>query len=231
MIMQNQLYAAEFADNPDSRCPVSVILDSSSSMSIGGRIEKLSMALAKLKAELSDDTMASQRVELSLVTFNHEVEYVDFRSVEAFEPPDLQASGGTMVCPAVNTALDLLAGHKQAYREAGMSYYRPLGVLLSGGRFENDTAEELAMVKQRLVSEEKSRGLAFFAFGFEDADTDALSRITPPNRPPRSIGDAGNMAGLFEWWVSGQCGCGTRMWSSDPGELLELDDLDSYLAY
>ena len=229
--MKGPQHAEQLADNPEPRLPVCLILDRSSSMSNMGRIDKLNMAVAKLKAELSDDTLASQRVELSLVTYNHEVEYVDFRSADAFEPPDLQASGGTMVCPAVNTALDLLAGHKQAYREAGMSYYRPLGVLLSGGRFENDTAEELAMVKQRLASEEKSRGLAFFAFGFEDADTDALSRITPPNRPPRSIGDAGNMAGLFEWWVSGQCGCGTRMWSSDPGELLELDDLDSYLAY
>ena len=227
MIMQNQLYAAEFADNPDSRCPVSVILDSSSSMSIGGRIEKLSMALAKLKAELSDDTMASQRVELSLVTFNHEVEYVDFRSVEAFEPPDLQASGGTMVCPAVNTALDLLAGRKAAYREAGISYYRPLTVLLTDGRFEHDSDEDLAMIKQRLTAEEEGRHVAFFAFGTEAADIESMSKITPPNRPPRHIGGAENIAGVFQWLSNSV----EQISRATPGDRLELDELDAYLSY
>ena len=227
MIMQNQLYAAEFADNPDSRLPVSLILDRSFSMSIEGRIDKLSVALANLKANLSDDTIASQRVELSLVTFNHEVEPVDFRSVDAFEPPDLQASGGTMVCPAVNTALDLLAGRKQAYREAGISYYRPLAVLLTDGRFEHDSDEDLAMIKQRLTIEEQGKHAAFFAFGTEGADIEAMSKITPPNRPPRHIGGAENIAGVFQW-LSNSVEQISRATTVDR---LTLDELDSYLAY
>ena len=222
----NPLYAAEFADNPDSRCPVSLILDRSYSMNSGGRITKLNMALSQLKYDLSADTLASQRAELGLVTFCRKVEYADFRSVEAFEPPVLRPSAGTRISPAVNTALDLLDGRKAAYREAGVSYYRPLAVLLTDGK-GRDSAEETARVKQRLIIEEEGRHVAFFAFGIEEADIRALSKITPPNRPPRHIGGAENIAGLIKWLSASVA----QISRSTPGERLDLDDLEAYLAY
>ena len=223
--MQDRLSAVQFADNPEPRSPCCVIVDKSSSM-IGGPIKAVNDALAQFKAEVSADTLASLRVEVSLVSFNHTVDYVDFRSVQDFQPPELSASGGTKIAPAINTALDLLDRRKREYRANGVSYYRPIALLLTDGQAEHDAPEDLAMVREKLVLEEEGRHIAFFAFGIGDADVEALLQITPPDRPPRHIGDVGNIAGLFKW-----LGNSVEMISeTTPGDRLRLDPLEGYLA-
>ena len=216
--MQDRQSAAQFTDNP--QCPCCLIVDRSSSMNKGGRIKAVNDALAQFKAEVSADTVASLRVEVSLVSFNHTVDYVDFCSVQDFQPPELSASGGTKIAPAINTALDLLDRRKREYRANGVSYYRPIALLLTDGQAEHDAPEDLAMVREKLVLEEEGRHITFFAFGIEGADLEALSRITPPNRPPRHIGDAESILGLFRS-LCGPC---------TPGDRLRLDPLEGYLA-
>ena len=157
---------------------------------------------------------------------SRQVEYVDFCSVEAFEPPVLSAGGGTRIAPAINAAPDLIDRRTQAYREAGIYNHRPIAVLLSDGKSENDTAEELAMVRQRLVSVEENRSLAFFAFGFQDSDVEALSRITPPNRPPLLYGDTEPSCMLCDLR---SCDCMQRFSESDSGSPLPMDPLEWYL--
>ena len=224
--MQDPLSAVQYADNPEPRCACCFILDRSSSM-IGGRIKAVNDALVQFKADVSADTLASLRVDVSLIPFNHAVDPVDFCSVQEFEPPKLSASGGTKIALATNTALDLLDRRKQEYRVNGVSYYRPIALLLTDGEAEHDAPEELAMVRERLILEEEGRHIAFFAFGIGDADLEALSRITPPDRPPRHIGDAENIAGLFQWLSNSLA----KISASTPGDRLGLDKLDRYLAY
>ena len=228
--MKGPLHDEDYVDHPEPRWPVCLILDKSSSMNTDGRTGRLNSAVAQFKSDVSADTLCARRFEAARVAFNHEVDYVDFCSVAAFEPPELSASGGIRIAPAIHTALDLLERRKQAYREAGVCYYPPVALLLSDGEFENDTAEELAMVKQRLVSAEESLSLAFFAFGMGDSDIEALSQITPPNRPPRHIGDDGILA-LVSRWPLWSCGCPRIFSSSDSEDRLRLDPLDSYLDY
>ena len=226
--MKGPLHDEDYVGNPEPRWPVCLILAKSSSMNTDGRIGRLNSAVAQFKSDVSANTLCARRFEGARVAFNHEVDYVDFCSIAAFEPHELSASGGTRISPAINTALDLLERRKQAYREAGVSYYPPVALLFSDGEFENDTAEELAMVKQRLVSAEESRSLAFFAFGMGDADIEALSLITPPNRPPRHIGDHGILA-LVSRWPLWSCGCPRLFSSSDSEDRLKLGKVDEYL--
>ena len=220
--MQDRQSAMQFADNPEPRGPGVIIVDRSSSMNRGGRIKAVNDALAQFKAEVSADTLASLRFEISLVSFNDTVDCVDFCSVQEFEPPELRASGGTKIAPAINASLDLLDMRKQEYRANGVSYYRPMALLLTDGQADHDTPEELATVRERLILEEKGRRIAFFAFGIEDADLEALSRITPPNRPPLPISAILNP--LHISWGFGGC-------SSTPGDRLVLDPLDRYIDY
>ena len=216
----------QFAENPEPRCPVALIVDTSGSMQ-GRPIQAVNSSLEQFRAEISRDTLAVLRAEVALVAFNHKVEWYDFLPVRDFAAPNLRASGGTKISLAVNTALDLLDTRKQVYRENGISYFRPIALLLTDGRPEHDTPEELSHVQERLMIEEENRHVAFFSFGVEGADTVALSQIMPPNRPPRHIGDSMQIAGLFQWLSNSVA----KISTSNPGDRIRLDSVDDYLDY
>lgn len=60
--------AAEFADNPEPRCPCLLLLDTSGSMR-GAAIAELNEGLITFKDELAADSLAMKRVELAVVYF------------------------------------------------------------------------------------------------------------------------------------------------------------------
>src|SRR3954452_24871420 len=59
---------ATFAENPENRCPVVLILDNSGSMS-GQPIQQLNEGLQVFRNELIADSLAAKRVEVAIVTF------------------------------------------------------------------------------------------------------------------------------------------------------------------
>src|SRR5262245_38727038 len=88
----------EFADNPEPRCPCVLLLDTSKSMT-GPRIQALNAGLVTFHDELAKDPLASQRVEIAIVTFGGKAAEViqDFVTADQFPPPLLQASGLTLM--------------------------------------------------------------------------------------------------------------------------------------
>src|SRR5215470_10189545 len=85
----------EFADNPEPRCPCVLLLDTSGSMR-GEAIKALNEGLKSFKEELSQDTLASRRVEIAIVTFGGDVQVVqEFITVDEFTAPTLEANGLT----------------------------------------------------------------------------------------------------------------------------------------
>ena len=218
--------SVEFADNPEPRIPVALIVDVSGSMS-GAPIGAVNDAIRLFKSEVERDTLASLRAEVSLIVFNHTTEQYDFKSIGDFHPPTLQASGGTRMTSAINISLNLLEERKQTYRDNGISYFRPIALLLTDGYPEHDSEQDIVSTQARLTSQEQGRHVAFFAFGVEGANMEMLSRITPPNRPPKHIGDAMQIAGLFQWLSNSVAQIST----SQPGERLSLPPVDDYLEY
>ena len=90
---QSLVDSVQFADNPEPRCPVALLVDVSGSM--GGRpIEAVNNALEQFRNELWRDTLATLRAEIAVVAFNHNVRWDDFSSVESFTPKKFRASGG-----------------------------------------------------------------------------------------------------------------------------------------
>lgn len=223
---QSLVDSVQFADNPEPRCPVALIVDTSGSMG-GEGIQAVNNALDQFRNELSKDTLAMLRAEISVVAFNHTVNYYDFVPLQSFTPPKLRAYGGTKISLAISTALDLLDSRKQVYRENGISYFRPIALLLTDGRPEHDTPQEISAVQERLMIEEESRHIAFFSFGVDRADMAALSQIMPPNRPPRHIGTSLQIAGLFQWLSNSVA----KISTSNPGDRIRLDSVDDYLDY
>lgn len=188
--------SAEFADNPEPRCPCVLILDTSQSMT-GEPIAALNRGLQVFREELLAAPLARKRVEVAVISFGSEVRLVqDFITVDRFQPPVLQAKGETPLCTALVRALDLLEKRKQRYRANGVSYSRPWLFLITDGMPQGDTLETTRQAVQRLREAESAGKAAFFAVGIEKANMKLLERISV--RPPMKL-EGLHFSELFAW--------------------------------
>ena len=221
---QNFLDQAEFADNPEPRCPVILVLDTSGSMN-GQPIQELNEGLFQFGQSLRQDRLTSLRVEVALVTFGGKVRVIDVRgehpqgaagpnmlavrpklkeipfearqafvTVDQFAPPTLEANGGTPMGEAVQRSLALLRDRKEIYKQNGLDYFRPWMFVISDGQ-PTDKGWEAVADQVRL--EESRKGIIFYAVGVEKADLKVLSRFSDARQPLRLKGLA--FDGLFSW--------------------------------
>jgi uncharacterized protein YegL len=79
---------AEFADNPEPRCPVVLVLDTSGSMA-GTAIRELNEGLRGFSEALKGDRLASLRVEVAIVAFGAGVRAIDVRGGEPTQGSDI----------------------------------------------------------------------------------------------------------------------------------------------
>jgi len=163
---------AEFADNPEPRCPCVLLLDNSWSMN-GAPIAELNAGLATFKEELLADSLAAKRVEIAIVSFGPVEVVSDFQTAEQFTPPHLSARKDTPMGQAITQGLDLLNQRKALYREHGIPFFRPWIFLITDGSPTDDWQAAALDVRKG----EESRAFAFFAVGVEGANLDILHRI------------------------------------------------------
>lgn len=70
---------AEFAENPEPRCPVVLLLDTSGSMQ-GTALQELNEGLRAFAVALKADRLASLRVEVAVIAFGGKVRALDVRA-------------------------------------------------------------------------------------------------------------------------------------------------------
>ena len=162
---------AEFADNPEARCSIALILDVSESM-LGAKIDTVNQALGKFCDIIREDPVTALRADVAVIEFDHEARVVqDFTNGTDFESPVLSVKGGTNYSKAVNLALDIIEARKQSYRDGGIAYYRSLAYFLTDGIPVHDNDADLVQAARRLVTMEENRGVAFFSFIISNTDT------------------------------------------------------------
>ncbi|XWN34245.1 MAG: VWA domain-containing protein [Devosia sp.] len=162
----------EFVDNPEPRCPVVLLLDTSTSMT-GDKIDALNDGLLHFHEELGADRLAMKRVEIALVTFGPVEDDGSFIAADQFQPPRLVASGNTPMGAAIVRGVDLLRTRKDHYRTAGVDFYRPWIFLITDGAPTDNTDTARA----RIAEGEKRKEFMFFAVGVEGADMEALGGL------------------------------------------------------
>lgn len=182
---------AEFADNPEPRCPCVLLLDNSWSMN-GPPIAELNQGLATFKEELMADSLAAKRVEIAIVTFGPVHVVNEFQTAEHFTPPQLAAEKDTPMGQAIVRGLELLNQRKALYREHGIPFFRPWVFLITDGSPTDDWKSAAGEVRRG----EEKRAFAFFAVGVEGANQDILQQISV-RQPLRLRGL--RFRELFQW--------------------------------
>jgi uncharacterized protein YegL len=212
----SELEKVEFADNPEARCPVAILLDTSSSMA-GSPIAELNQGLKSFSDSLKEDKVASLRVEVGIITFGGNVQALDARSgnpvafdaqqvfatVDNFYPPTLTANGNTPMGEATRRAVTLLRDRKEIYKRNDIDYYRPWMVLITDGQ-PTDVWEASA---DQVREEENQNGLIFFGIGVEGANLQTLARFSDQREPLKLKGLA--FEELFVW-LSKSLAAGSR---------------------
>jgi uncharacterized protein YegL len=208
----------EFADNPDPRCPVALVLDCSSSMGeplADGEpapIVALNDGLDVLVRELHRDPLARRRVELSVITFGTAVTpATPFATVDNLTLPTLVPSGVTKMGEALEVALDALEERKRSYRTNGIPYYRPWLLLITDGL----PTDDIAPAAERIKAAETNKSIAFFPVGIDGADFDTLGQLG--TRAPLKLKGLA-FDELFVWLSASQ----SRVSASNPGDAVAL---------
>jgi uncharacterized protein YegL len=202
----------EFVENPENRCPVILLLDTSSSMA-GEPIQELSRGVGTLKEDVLKDTKAALSVEVAIVGFGPVRLIQDFVTIENLTTPELVADGLTPMGEAIEYALNLLEERKKVYKTNGIQYYRPWIFLITDGA-PTDIWQAAAA---RIRAGEQERKFCFFAVGVAGADMKTLSQIAPPERPPVLLNGL-DFSPMFVWLSTSM----KRVSSSKVGEAIAL---------
>jgi uncharacterized protein YegL len=163
----------DFASNPEPRCPVVLVLDTSGSMN-GAPIHELNQGLRTFERELKGDDLAARRVDVAIVTFGPVELAADFHTVDSFAPPTLVAGGDTPMGGAMELAMRILEERKAKYRTNGVMFYRPWIFLMSDG-VPTDHWLDIARAAK---DGDLNKKFSCFAVGIGGADLRVLGSFT-----------------------------------------------------
>lgn len=173
-------------NNPDPRIACVLLLDTSASMS-GAPIRELNEGFAVFCEAIKKDELARKRAEIAVVSFGGgariEVPFTEGRNLE---PVKLRASGDTPMGAALTLGLEQLQMQKQAYRKAGLEYYRPWMFVFTDGEPTDEAFFEAAAHVSQV---ESAKGLSVFAIGVgEGANLERLTALSRRRAPVRLKG-------------------------------------------
>lgn len=212
MTTMNMIDNYDLCENPTTRVPVSLCLDTSNSMNSvepdpetgrrTTRIALLNKGVRMFADEVRGDEIARYSADISVVTFDSEVKKaLEFGDVDKLSRmKDFQAKGMTHLGEGVNQALDLLEGRKKQYQMAGVDYYQPWLVLMTDG-LPNGNPNELKRAAERISNLATNRKVTVIPIAIGDqADLDVLRKFAPGAEPFRM---KGMHFGRFFSWLSG----------------------------
>ena len=214
---------AEFADNPEARCSIVLIVDNSGSMS-GNKIDTVNRALVKFGDIIRGDSVTALRADVAIVAASNNPWVVqDFTNGTDFQPPVLGIEPAEYYSEGINIALDMIEARKQSYRDGGIAYYRSLAYFLGDGFPTIDTSRELVEVSARVFQMEENRGVALFTFGVgidSACDMEMLASLGP--RPPQLLTNLEQLDSSIQWLARSVAAVS----QSQPGDSIRLPAQD-----
>ena len=164
----------------------------------GPKIDAAIGGLRDFWAEVKADPLASERVEVAVVTFGgHVVVARDFALLGSSEPPLFTAGGATPLGEAVCKAGDLISNRRKHYKRYGTDSFKPFVLVITDGApTDNLVTEARAVVHDLETAAAEEDRVAFFFVGVEGADMKVLESIS--YRKPRPLNPQ-DFRGMFRW--------------------------------
>lgn len=178
----SDLVARVKEDNPDPRVACALLLDTSGSMD-GEPIKELNEGFRLFCDEIKQDPLAKKRTEITVITFGGVARVeIPFTEGRDLEPRMFSATGGTPMGAALDLALNELMAQKQAYKQAGLEYYRPWLFVATDGAPTDGPAFDSAA--KRVRDAEAAKGVSIFAVGVgAAADLSRLATLSATRQP------------------------------------------------
>lgn len=238
-------FSAESAENFEQKCLCVLVLDVSGSMReivdksnikytgekvymdgkqynlVTGGVTKLDLlneGLRNFYNEICADETTSQRLELSIITFNDYVQVVQEPALpENVTLPELQGDGDTALADAVNEAIDKVDARKKWYKNTGQPYYRPWIILMTDG--VPNKGQDIDSLAQRIQLDTTAKKYAFLPVGVEGADMEVLQRIAGSGMKAAKL--KGMRFSEFFKWLSASMGTVTK---AEEGQKVDLSE-------
>jgi uncharacterized protein YegL len=174
------------------RLPVYLLLDTSGSMS-GEPIEQVKNGVQMLVSGLRQDPYALETAYLSVITFGSEAkEIVPLTELTAFQPPNLEAKGGTSLGAALSLVAESVKRDVQKTTSTQKGDWRPMAFLMTDGKPTDDWKNGLARFK-----EEKWGTIV--ACAVDSADVQVLNEIAPEGVVRLDTSDSASIRAFFKW--------------------------------
>jgi uncharacterized protein YegL len=158
-------------------------------------INQANEGLAKLAGELKADEIATDAVELTIVSYGGDVR-IDAGPVMARDVPPvtLLPGGNTPGGEAVHRALDVILAGEQRYAYEGVRVKVPWLLGWTDGCFTDEWRSAAVRVRE-LAARGK---LNFFMAYLGNANVAQLSELCPPDQPPLPL-DQAKFSDYFKW--------------------------------
>ncbi len=185
------------AENYSEKCLCVLVLDTSASMS-GEPIAQLQEGISLLQQELAKDAVASERVEVCIVTFDAEVDCIQEPvRAELFQAPTFGHLGGsTRLVDGVREGIRQIDERKAYYKQNGIKYYRPWLMLITDG--QPDEGQDIEGIEGEIADGIAQKKFLFYSIGVQGADFDVLKKISDKNTPPMELSGL-KFQELFKW--------------------------------
>ena len=195
-------FSAESAENFEQKCLCVLVLDVSGSMR-GEPIKELNNGLQDFYNEIMADETTSQRLEVSIMTFNQAVQTLQEPAlIENVTIPTLTAYGSTAMVDAVNEAIDKVEARKKWYKDTNQPYYRPWIILMTDG--EPDDGQDVHGLAARIKGDVEAKHYVFMSVGIEGANMKTLQTLQGSGMAPAKL--KGLKFKTFFKWLSASMG-------------------------
>ena len=209
------------------KCPVVLLLDTSSSMS-GKSIQALNQGVVQFRDALMNDDFAKKSVEVSVIGFGSTPQSIqDFCLAEDWKYKNLSASGSTAMGAAINLGIQKLGDRKRFLRNGGVNYFRPWMVMITDG-YPTDMSKGNPMWNKVVanIQKEIQNGHSLpWAFGTETANMQTLKEMYGEERVFR-LANA-NFKSIFQWLsdslkIVSTALSGTKVKVSNPSQYTDI---------